>query len=138
MTTRPFSGFSTGRTEEPPFHETSTAPNGTWEPTRPIKQPTGGRTPVGQKDMGPTPCIVRSNRLLVLALLAATADDDLGDRLVVLVGGHRGLHALVADLGEHLVLQAVLNRVTRLKLLGVLVELALEHLDVVGDRQGLR
>src|SRR5262249_54417290 len=85
---------------------------------------------------------VNGTRLLVFVLalttLALSEDADFGDLLAVVVSNDGGADALFRiDLGEHLVLQAVFNLVTGLNLLGLLVELPLDHLDLVGDREGL-
>src|SRR5262249_44400840 len=75
--------------------------------------------------------------LLVLPLLPEGEDADFGDFLVALVGDNGAEDALLADLGEELILQPAFERIAGFHLLGFLVELALDDLDLVGDRQGL-
>src|SRR5262249_24054344 len=89
-----------------------------------------------QKPTGHPPWAGRLALLLVL-LLAATADADFGDLLVVGVGDDPGSDALFSDLGEHLVLQAAFQSITGLELLGVLIKLVLHHLDAFGYRESL-
>src|SRR5712692_7107166 len=72
---------------------------------------------------------------LLLVLLFALEDADLGDLFVFVVGDDQGSLALVPEfvLGEHLVLQALFNLIAGLDLLGLLVLVAPNHLDLARD-----
>src|SRR5215470_17791644 len=94
-----------------------------------MKRPTGGGSP-----RGPEGTAYRA----LLGLLLFLQDPDLFDLRVVVVGDDQGADALRGDVGEELALDAPLNLIAgRLDRLGLLVELALDHLDLAGDRQGL-
>ncbi len=86
----------------------------------------------GDRPRGPEEAV---NFLLLFALTLSHEDF----RNLVVLGDNRGRDTLLADVREHLVLQTTFDVFARGHgFLGVLVELALDHLHLGIDGQGLR